>query len=162
MSDYLYKNIEELKIRSGDISEVIALLRKMSLLREDVTPQVFLLLDILLTQVKDKIEKKRILNNVKQVITGKNDQEYQLIWFYRLCLSQLPEMCEKVLSYSDSPLLRVVDKKYNKNDFDIFTVTNLSVSDNKELKKFKLIDRKKLKNLNSGHINPFSLNIFKY
>ncbi len=162
LSNYLDKEIQFLNIKVDDILEIIAILRKMTLLREEVTPQVILLLDILLRKVDGKTEKKRILCGLKQVLMGKEDHDYQLIWFYRLCLSQLPEMCENILNQSKSPLLRVLDKKYYKEDFDMFEASDFSSNDMRELRKFSLIDRRRLKELNSKHISPFSLNIFKY
>lgn len=162
LSEHLYGNISNFNIGSNDISEIISLLRKISLLREEATPQAVLLLDILLGQVKTKREKRKILTNLKKVVIGEEDQEYQLIWFYRLCLSQLPEMCKQILLKNNSPLLRVVGDGYYKNDFDIFAPANIAASDVKQLHKFNLIDRKKLNTSNNTSINPASLNIFKY
>lgn len=163
LSDHLYNNMSEVDITPEKILEVISILRKISLFREDVTPQVFLLLDILLSKIIKTTDRKRILLSLKESIIGKDDQEYQLIWLYRLCLSKMPSECPKILSKYNLPLLRVVDRGYYKYDFDIFhPIDKLSTNDTAELKKFKLIDRKKIKQITGVAINPSSLKVFGY
>ena len=164
IADGLFNNNRSINYRSNDVPEIISLLRKLTLLREEVTPHTFIILDNLLKQVKSVREKQTILSAIRKAISGKNDQAYQLIWFYRLCLAHRPEMCENILEQNDIPLLRVVDKKYYKHDYRIFPDAHLTGQDNIELRKFLFIDRKKVKDIRAKKlgIHPSSANPFKY
>jgi len=153
---------KKIKLNYYEIPEIISLLRKITLLREEVTPQVFLLFDILLKYIKLKKEKIKILNGIKRSISDKDDQDYQLIWFYRLCFSHLPEMCPDLLKKNKNPLLRIVSRKYYKHDYEIFNKVDFSSNDENQLKKFIFIDRKKLNKSKGFSIPLNSIRIHKY
>lgn len=157
----LHKDNNKIEINHEDIPELISILRKLTLLKEEVTPTTYILFDILLNKIKTKAEKKTILNTIKKVVSGKNDQAYQLIWFYRLCLHHCPDMCAPLLSNNDIPLLRVLGSYYS-NDFEIFeTIQNINASEKAELNNFVLIDRSKLTNSKNLSMNPKYINPFK-
>lgn len=162
LTNELFNGTHKIKFYHFDIPEIISLLRKLSLLREDVTPHVFMLLDIILRQIGNKSEKTKILNNIKRVISGRSDQEYQLIWFYRICLSHVPKLCPILLKRNNFPLLRVVDRNYYLHDTDIFKKADISRNDKKELKKFSFIDRNLLARSKGTSMNPKYINPFKY
>ncbi len=158
----LYKNPTKINLHAKSIPEIIAILRKLTLLREDVTPEVFLLLDILLTRINKKSEKKLILKAIMDAVSGKSDQGYQLIWFYRLCLSHLAAMCAPLLGRNKGPLLRIISRTYYTHDYEVFPPTKFSSADKLELEKFSLIDRKKLGAAKGKGINPTSISPFRY
>lgn len=158
----MHRDIKNVKLERNDVPEIISILRKLTLLREEATPQMFTLLDVLLSQIKTKREKRKILEDIKKAISGKDDQDYQVIWFYRLCLSRMPDMCTSVLKENKNPLLRVVSRKYYRSDYKIFDDVDFSISDTKEMKKFKLIDRERLCNSKSQFISPKITDPFQY
>lgn len=154
---------KKINIHAKDTPEIIAILRKISILREDVTPHVFLMLDILLNFIKSNVEKRKILNKIKIVITGRDDQDYQLIWFFRLCLSQYPKIGQQILKENTSPFLSVLNNSFNKEHYLLFPeIDNLTIKDKKELSKFSFINRNTLNSLKGVKISPESINPFKY
>ena len=124
---------------------------------------LFLLLDILLDHVKPKKEKREILRNIEGIVSGKNDQEYQLIWFYRLCMSHAPAFCREILKNNNLPLLRGVDPNYFVNSIEMFPGgKDISLIDREQLKKFSFVSSKTLSGLKGKKINPLSLQPFKF
>lgn len=160
LGEELYRKPGKIKLHKGDIPEIISILRKLTLLREEVTPQCFILLDILINEISDKKERRRVLNAIKRVISGNSDYTYQLIWFYRLCLSCLPEMCDQLLRDNNIPLLRVVNRRYFRHDYQIYPNTSFLAHDESELEKFSFIDRAKIRRAKTRKINPNSVNPF--
>jgi hypothetical protein len=162
LADGLYKKPQEITLSSKSVPEIIAILRKLTLLREDVTPEVFLLLDILLKRIQKQSEKRAILGAIMEVVSGKGDQSYQLIWFYRLCLSHAPGMCNSILRKNSGPILKVIERGAYSHDYEIFPSTNFTKVHKIELQKFTLVDQKKLNEAKGKSINPLSINPFRY
>jgi hypothetical protein len=162
LSEGLALESQKIKLNSSDIPEIISILRKITLLREEVTPQTFSLLDTLLTRVEAKEEKDAILNNIKAAVSGKSDCDYQLIWFYRLCLSHSQKMCDILLSENNNPLLKVIDREAYKDDYEIFDEVDFSENDKNQLTKFSFIDRGILSKSNGHSIEPQSIKLFRY
>ncbi len=164
LAEGLFSKSTWVKLNNYDIPEIIAILRKITLIREEVTPQVFIILDNLLKHISNVKEKRKILLAIKKAVTGKSDQTYQLIWFYRLCLAHQPDICDSILTDNEAPLLRIVNRKYFKHDYLIFDNAKLTGPDNIELRKFTFIDREKLKDCKakSLSIHPASINPFLY
>ena len=162
LAEGLDKIINEIKLNLDDMPQIVAILRKITLLREEATPQAFLLLDILLKKIKSAKEKREILEEIGRVIRGKNDKDFQLMWFYRLCLSNRPSMCVTILSEnSDIPLTNIMDRRKYRHDFNVFSKADLFASDIIELKKFSLINRNKLNISKNKKIDPETINTFK-
>lgn len=159
------KNIE---INESGVAELIAILRKTVLIREEVTPYSIQLIDSLLEKCNTE-KKKQFIKEMINVVNEQPDADYQLIWLYRLCLFQAPEFCEEIIKSSSevSPLLNIA-YKYNefqrkKNYCDIFSNLNdVSQNDKNELKKFRFININKLKIARKEKISPLSISPFKY
>ncbi len=161
-------NGKELKIDESGVSQLIAILRKIILAREEVTPYSILLIDSLLGKCKPS-KKKQFIEEIGRITSEQPDADYQLIWLYRLCHSQVPEMCKKIVEKLSSvpPLLKIVheykDFQKNKNYCDIFPgVINISRDDQKELKNFSFLNIKKLIDSKGEKLSPRDINPFKY
>ncbi|HEX7724794.1 MAG TPA: RNA-directed DNA polymerase, partial [Candidatus Paceibacterota bacterium] len=92
LAEKFYAGINFTNLNQDSILEITSILRKITLLREEATPQVFSILDVLLKKLPRKNTKKT-LDAILNVIKGRQDQDYQFIWFYRLCLSRSPNYC---------------------------------------------------------------------
>jgi hypothetical protein len=162
------KGLNKIDISKSTISGLIAILRKLMLAREEVTPYSTLLIDSLLEKYKYS-QKKQFIEEMANITTREPDVDYQLIWFYRLCLSQTPNLCKELLETLSTtpPLLKILynykDFQKNKNYYAIFPNLNeISKSDQNELKKFSFLNIKKLADARNKKIDPQSINPFKY
>jgi len=173
LSEKVIKSNGKFKINDSDISELGSILRKIILTREETTPYIIFMIDTLLTKSKLRI-KNQFIKEMIRITKNQPDAEYQLIWLYRLCLSQAPILCklfEDVL-VEDYYLLKLVYeyKKFqkNRNYYDIFKIVDgISSDDRNELAKFSFINIKRLnevknKKIEAKEISPFQYKIIQH
>lgn len=162
-------NNKELIMSSSNIIELIAILRKIVFIREEVTPYSILLIDTLLEKYNVK-QKEQFINEMIKEIKERHDSDYQLIWLYRLCLSKAPDLCEKI-SKSLTHIPPLINIVHNNEEFqkqrkycEIFPSIRGDVSSNdiEELKKFSFIASRNLKRAESKKITSSSISPFKY
>lgn len=133
-----------LNIEKSDIHTIISFLRKLSLLREEVSAQVYILLDILLEKL-DFDTAEAVIDDLLSVISEEGDYDYQVIWLYRLCLARAPEKCKQILTASKgSALITLLSEDYRNKflyDYEIFgEVKGLSAPDKKSLQAFTFVN----------------------
>lgn len=147
------------KLSWGDAEIVIALTRKLILLREDVTPQAMLFLDLIFGQLAYK-RKVELMNEMHDQFLNSSDNEYQEVWLYRLCLHHTPKRLMKLFGKSDNPLINMLDPK-SKPHWQYFESLNeISDVDKTELEKFTLVDQATLTASAGKPISPLAINIF--
>jgi len=168
LSEKVIESNEKFKINDSEISELGSILRKIILTREETTPYVILLIDRFLTKSKLRIKNKFIKKMIR-ITKNQLDNEYQLIWLYRLCLSQAPTLCKlyEDILVKDHFLLKIVHehKKFqkNKNYCDIFQIIDgISSDDLDELSKFSFINIERLNEVKNKKIEPKEISPFKY
>ncbi len=147
-----------LKAESAEI--IIPLIRKFVLLREDVTPHAMLLIDQMLRFVEAKRRSDLIRNLCAQYL-GSEDNAYQEIWLYRVCLHHSPELIDELFGSSTNPLILMLttkDPHYTFFDSD----DTFSSTDQKELEKFSLIDQNALSRAAGEPITPKTIDLFTY
>lgn len=150
-----------------DIHTVISILRRLALIREEVSAQTYLLLDVLIKKLDRKVVSK-IIDELLQVIKGQKDHDYQVIWLYRLCLSNCVEKCPSVLKAANSPLTELLKDEYSLPnpfyyDYEIFDkIDGLLPEDSIQLKKFSFINRDELRRSNDVAIDVEHYELFKY
>ncbi len=151
-----------------DIHTTISILRKLALIREEVSAQTYLLLDILLKKLTDEAIKISIIEELLEVVKNEKDHDYQVIWLYRLCLSNAISICERVRASSESPLMLLLDDEFRTEtpfnyNYEIFPIiTDLSTQDITELRKFKYIDDTQLEEAFETAIDREYYDLFKY
>ena len=153
-------NSKILKVKSEEIPELVALLRKLTLLKEEVTPAVYVILNILFKKVHLLADRQALLKTTSFIMTGGSDNAYQLIWYHRLCWAIAPDLCKDIHKSKTQPLIAVLRGK--KADFKIFENCNISNTDNKAMEDFCMIDKAAFKKLKGKNINPKAMNPFSY
>lgn len=151
---------KDLKITPTAIPELIALLRKLTLLNERMTPSVYILLNILFKKVRLIKDRQALLETTSFIMTGGSDNAYQMIWFHRLCWAIAPKKCIEIHKACTHPLIEVL--RGRKPDYKMFDDCKLSRPDARELKSFTLIDRKLQNRYKGKDISPKSTNPFSY
>jgi hypothetical protein len=152
------------ELDESGIHTLVSILRKLSLVREEVSPQVFMLLDILFGKLSKDI-KTSLINEILETISESKDYDYQIVWLYRLCLAHDTAAC-KSFDMDSSSLLQVLDDGYldgSKTDIEIFPeIEGLDASDVTELKKFSLVSHGILADSPNKAIDKVSLRSFSY
>ena len=103
---------------------------------------------------------KETISSIKNTVFGKEDQDYQLIWLYRLCLLRKQDECEEIAQISNSPLIKILDSEFE--DSDIFENSNFGIDDLEQLKLFKFIASEKFASAQNKEIDGNKLNPFRY
>ncbi len=168
LTSHLSKTEVVLEVDKIDIHTTISILRKLALIREEVSAQTYLLLDILLQKLDDERIKSSILKELLDVVKNEKDHDYQVIWLYRLCLSNSVDMCATVSAASDSPLIELLQDEYQHEipfnyNYEIFpTVSGLQPQDIVELQKFTYIDNDLFTNAYETAIDREYYVLFRY
>jgi hypothetical protein len=153
------KKIKNLKIRQGDAEVIIALMRKLILLREDVTPHAMLFLDLILGFLPD-VRKVVLITEMHGQYMGSEDNEYQEVWLYRLCLHHAPAEILTLFGASENPLIQMLDIKSKPHWLYYDSIDEMSESDKTELEKFSFVNHKVLTASKAVPISAESLDIF--
>jgi len=152
------------ELDESGVHTLVSILRKLSLVREEVSAQVFMLLDILFGKLSDEI-KNSLIEEILETIRDSKDYDYQIVWLYRLCLAHNPDTC-KTIDTDSSQLLQVLTDDYvngTKTDIEIFPeIDGLDASDTTELKKFSLVSHGILADSPNKAIDKESLRSFSY
>lgn len=155
------------EINKVDIHTVISILRKLSLIREDASAQTYLLLDNLMKKLNDEEIKAAIINELLEAIKDDKDRDYQVIWLFRLCLSNSLATCDEIFGHTESPLIELLKDEtwgnYIENHYEIFPeITGVSEKDKNELQKFSYVDVETFASAAETAIDREFYDIFKY
>ncbi len=159
----LAKKIEHNKkftIKSEAAEVIIPIVRKFILLREDVTPHAMLFIDQMLRFVNEK-RKPELIRNLCEQYLNSEDNAYQEIWLYRVCLHHSPELIGELFGQSTNPLILVLGTKEPHYTF-WDTEDVLSASDIKELEKFRIVDQNALSSAENKPLTPKLIDPFSY
>jgi hypothetical protein len=159
----LAKKIEhnkKFKISSEAAEVIIPLVRKFILLREDVTPHAMLLIDQMLRFIEPK-RRPELIRDLCDQYLGSEDNAYQEVWLYRVCLHHSPELIDELFGSSTNQLILVLTTKEPHYTF-FETNDTLSSNDKKELEKFSLIDQSALSHAAGEPITPKTIDLFTY
>lgn len=151
-------------VDTSGIHTLISILRKLSLIREEVSAQIFILLDIFFNKLSEEV-KGTLITEILETIKGEKDYDYQVVWLYRLCLAHKPDMCDQI-PLNSSILLEVLGDEYvqhGKPDIEIFpTIDGLDSQDQSELKKFILVSDGILADAPNKEIDKEIMALFSY
>lgn len=165
LTTHLDSDKVSIEINESGIYTLISVLRKLSLVREEASSQIFMLLDTLFGKLPTDT-RKSLISEMLQTIQRGSDYDYQVVWLYRLCMAHEPEICKDVFDKKSSKLLELLDDEHvsgAKDDLSIFSgVENLSAEDSVELKKFFLVNKLELDKSRGVDIDKESLLLFSY
>lgn len=168
LTDHLNDETVSIDVDKIDIHTTISILRKLALIREEVSTQAYLLLDILLRKLDNVPIRYLIVEELLSAVKEEKDHDYQIIWLYRLCLSNAVSMCEEISKYSNSPLVNLLEDDFRSKtpfwyDYEAFPIIQkLTPNDAKELIKFKYVDDTKLTEAYQTAIDREFYSLFKY
>jgi hypothetical protein len=159
ITKYLRRNSLK-KLTIEDVHFSIAILRRLSKLREETTPYVMITIDLLMEPFSN-LEKLRMLDGMYVSFLGDKDNDFQEIWLHRLTQHHIPL---KVLDYfgkTENPILQMVMGAYE-FDYKMFEEVDLKAEDMEQMKKFTFVNRSKQKEAVDTPINEKGISIFGY
>ncbi len=168
LTRHLNKEGVTVEVDKIDIHTTISILRKLALIREEVSAQTYLLLDILLKKVNDQTVITSIITELLDAVRNEKDHDYQVIWLYRLCLSNDSSMCQTVADASRSSLMQLLDIEYRhpnpfSYNYEIFPrIAGLKPQDATEIQKFLYIDDTELADAFEEAIDRDYYDLFRY
>ncbi len=152
------------EIDESGTQTLIAILRKISLLREEASAQVFMILDIFFAKLSEDAS-ATIVRQMLRTIEGQKDYDYQVIWLYRLCLAHHPEICREI-PLESSELLQLLAEEFvdgDKPDLDIFhNIVGIDEDDFEELKKFSIVSPDIFADAPNKELNKEMASMFSY
>jgi hypothetical protein len=151
----------EIKINYEQFQLISSILRKLILLREEVTPEAMLILDKLLPFVA-KAKTDVVLKELRDNYANETDADYQKVWLYRLCYRHNPRLINKLYGDEDSPLIKMLLDESLPHWEYYPLIDDFSDGDTAELAKFSFLNRETLNKSLDEPIDKDFLNAFTY